>query len=70
MAGALDFADQGALGVAESPDPVVPSYWSLGRSVRVQADTMPEVVDGVLNALVLLFLALLGWLLFRKEPVN
>ena len=59
-----------ALGIAESPDPVLPSYWSLGRSVRLRSDTTPEVIDGVLNALVLLFLGWLGWLLVRKEPTS
>ncbi len=57
-----------ALGVSESPDPVVPSYWSLGRSVRMQTDSTPEVLDRLLNVFVLGFLAWLAWLLFRRDP--
>ncbi len=56
-----------ALGVAEAPDPVLPSYWSLGRSVRFQEDPTPAVLDHVINVLILCFMGWLAWLLFRRE---
>lgn len=56
-----------ALGVSEAPDPVLPSYWSLGRSVRMQEDLTPAILDRLLNVLILLFLGWLAWLLFRRE---
>lgn len=56
-----------ALGVAESPDPALPSYWSLGRSVRVQPDTTPATLDRLLNVMVLIFLGWLVWLVIRRE---
>jgi glycine betaine transporter len=56
-----------ATGAMESPDPVLPTAWDRSGLSVAPADGGHEILYTAINALVLLFLAWLGWLVVRRD---
>ena len=57
-----------ATGAMESPDPVLPTPWAHSRGIPRDEEAAHEVLYTVVNALVLLYLGWLAWLVVRRDP--
>jgi glycine betaine transporter len=57
-----------AAGVLEAPDPALPSAWTRAPVGSRRGSRAADTLDTVLNALAVMFLVWLGWLLVRREP--
>ncbi len=56
-----------ASGALEAPDPVLPSAWMQSTSDAVNDEPVHQVLYTILNALVLLFVGWLIWLVVRRD---